>query len=96
MSMIPVCVGFDYHDDSIRICVMSQSGQTLMNRSVANSVELVIHAVSRFARVAGARWKLARRGRLRPPVVAAHGVDGAAGTSGLCPAAQAESRQERS
>src|SRR6476619_8417197 len=52
MSMIPVCVGFDYHDDSIRICVMSESGQTLLNRSVANSVELVIQAVSRCARVA--------------------------------------------
>jgi transposase len=50
--MIAVCVGFDYHDDSIRICVMSQSGKTLLNRSVANSVEAVIHAVSRFARTA--------------------------------------------
>jgi transposase len=52
MSMIPVCVGFDYHDDSIRICVMSESGKTLLNRSVANSVEQVIQSVSRFARVA--------------------------------------------
>ena len=52
MCMIPVCVGFDYHDDSIRICVMSQSGKTLLNRSVANSVELVIQAVRRFAREA--------------------------------------------
>src|SRR6478735_3013927 len=34
MSMIPVCLGFDYHDDSIRICVMSESGQTLLNRAV--------------------------------------------------------------
>src|SRR5256885_16416186 len=52
MCMIPVCVGFDYHEDSIQVCIMSQSGKTLVNRSVANSVELVIHAVSRFAREA--------------------------------------------
>lgn len=52
MCMIPVCVGFDYHEDSIRVCVMSQSGKTLLNRSVGNSVELVIHAVRRFAREA--------------------------------------------
>jgi transposase len=52
MCMIPVCVGFDYHDDSIRICVMNQAGQTLLNRSVPNSVELVIHAVRRVAREA--------------------------------------------
>ncbi|MEX0611878.1 MAG: IS110 family transposase, partial [Pirellulales bacterium] len=52
MSMIPVCVGFDYHDDSIRVCVMNKAGKVLVNRSVANSVELVILAVSRFGAMA--------------------------------------------
>jgi transposase len=47
-----VCVGFDYHDDSIRVCVMNEEGQTLLNRSVGNSVERVIQAVSRFGSVA--------------------------------------------
>jgi transposase len=52
MCMVPVCVGFDYHDDSIRVCVMNEEGQTLLNRSVGNSVERVIQAVSRFGSVA--------------------------------------------
>ena len=52
MSMIPVCVGFDYHDDSIRVCVMNEAGKTLLNRPVGNSVELVVHAVSRFGSAA--------------------------------------------
>jgi transposase len=50
MTMIPVCVGFDYHEGSIQVCVMNQEGKTLLNRSVANSIELVIHAVRRVAR----------------------------------------------
>lgn len=48
MSMIPVFVGFDYHDDSIRVCVMDEDGNTLWNRSVPNHVEGVIDAVSQF------------------------------------------------
>lgn len=48
MSKIPVCVGFDYHDDSIRVCVMNEAGKVLVNRSVGNSVELVIRVVRRF------------------------------------------------
>lgn len=52
MSMIPVCVGFDYHDDSIRVCVMNEAGKTLLNRSVPNSIEVVADVVRRFSRSA--------------------------------------------
>ena len=36
MEIVPVYVGLDYHSDSIRVCVMDQQGETLVNRSVAN------------------------------------------------------------
>lgn len=48
MSKITLCVGFDYHDDSIRVCVMDEDGNTLVNRSVPNSEGEVIDLVSQF------------------------------------------------
>jgi transposase len=39
-------VGFDYHDDSIQVCVMNDQGRTLANRSVCNDVDAVIDLVS--------------------------------------------------
>jgi transposase len=36
MEIVPVYVGLDYHSDSIRVCVMDEQGQELVNRSVAN------------------------------------------------------------
>jgi transposase len=48
MSRITLCVGFDYHDDSIRVCVMDEDGTVLVNRSVANSEGEVIDLVSQF------------------------------------------------
>jgi transposase len=48
MCKIALCVGFDYHEDSIQVCVMDQDGGTLANRSTPNDVEAVIELVSRF------------------------------------------------
>lgn len=48
MSKITLCVGLDYHDDSIRVCVMDDDGNTLVNRSVPNSEGEVIDLVSQF------------------------------------------------
>ena len=48
MSKITLCVGFDYHDDSIRVCVMDEDGTVLVNRSLPNSEGEVIDLVSQF------------------------------------------------
>lgn len=48
MYKITLCVGFDYHDDSIRVCVMDEDGHTLVNRSVPNEVGAVIDLVSQY------------------------------------------------
>lgn len=43
--MVPVYVGLDYHDETIRVCVMNASGEVLVNRNVANSVRAVVELV---------------------------------------------------
>src|ERR1044071_1664071 len=48
MCKITLCVGFDYHDDSIRVCVMDEDGNTLVNRSAPNDVPYIIDLVSQF------------------------------------------------
>lgn len=48
MSKITLCVGFDYHEDWIRVCVMDEDGNSLVNRSVANDVGAVIDLVSQY------------------------------------------------
>ena len=48
MCKITLCVGFDYHDDSIRVCVMDEDGNPLVNRSVPNDVGGVIDLVSQY------------------------------------------------
>ena len=48
MSKITLCVGLDYHDKAIRVCVMDEDGKTLVNRSVPNSEGEVIDLISRF------------------------------------------------
>ncbi len=37
MSSLPVFVGLDYHQDSIQICVLNESGKVLVNRSIINN-----------------------------------------------------------
>ena len=41
MSSLPVFVGLDYHQNSIQICVLNESGKVLVNHSVVNEVALV-------------------------------------------------------
>ena len=36
MGIVPVYVGLDYHDETVRVCVMDADGRTLVNRNVAN------------------------------------------------------------
>jgi transposase len=48
MSSLLVWVGLDYHDESIRVCVLSEDGQELSNRDVANDPGAVRDLVSQF------------------------------------------------
>jgi transposase len=41
MSILPVFVGLDYHQNSIQICVLNETGKVLVNRSISNSASLV-------------------------------------------------------
>ena len=45
MDMITVCVGLDYHSDSIRVCVMAMDGDVLVNRNVENQIGEVQDAI---------------------------------------------------
>ena len=45
MQSVNVFVGLDYHSDSIRVCVMTDEGEELLNRSVPNGVGHVVEAV---------------------------------------------------
>lgn len=47
MSKIPVFVGLDYHDKSVRVCVMDGAGTQLVNRSAKNTWEDVEQIVRR-------------------------------------------------
>lgn len=44
-TIIPVYVGLDYHSESIRVCVMDENGEVVVNRNVANSVAAVVDLV---------------------------------------------------
>jgi transposase len=45
MEIVPVYVGLDYHSDTIRVCVMDEHGETLVNKSVANDPAVVVDLV---------------------------------------------------
>ena len=47
MSIIPVFVGLDYHQDSVQVCVLNSSGKVLVNRSVPNDGGLIKSLSSR-------------------------------------------------
>ena len=36
MEIVPVFVGLDYHSETVRVCVMDESGTEFVNRNVAN------------------------------------------------------------
>lgn len=59
MQIVNVFVGLDYHSDSIRVCVMTDEGEELLNRSVPNQLGHVVEAVQ----------SCAERGRKTQPVV---------------------------
>ena len=50
MRSVPVYVGLDYHQDSIRVCVVTAEGQERVNRDVANDVESVRLLVARYGK----------------------------------------------
>lgn len=41
MSIIPVFVGLDYHQDSVQVCVLDSEGLMVCNRSVANDASTI-------------------------------------------------------
>lgn len=45
MEMVPVFVGLDYHDATIRVCVLEVDGGVLVNKNVANEVGAVVELV---------------------------------------------------
>jgi transposase len=45
MDILRLYVGLDYHSDSIRVCVLDEFGQMLLNRSVGNEVGMVVGVV---------------------------------------------------
>ena len=56
MTSVPLLfVGIDYHQDSLRVCVLDQTGRLLLNRSCLNEVDAVRRAmaVAVSGRVAG-------------------------------------------
>lgn len=47
MNSVPVFVGLDYHQDSVQVCVLDQTGKQLCNRSVDNEVSEIERAATR-------------------------------------------------
>jgi transposase len=52
MAMLPIYVGLDYHEDTIRVCVMEQDGKELFDRNQPNDVRLVAIAIRLFGQPA--------------------------------------------
>lgn len=51
MEIVPVYVGLDYHSSSVRVCVLSETGEMLFNKSVPNEIGSVIAAIKEGPRV---------------------------------------------
>lgn len=49
MKTLLNCVGLDYHEDTIRVCVMTPQGKTLWNRDVPNDARVVRDRVLMFS-----------------------------------------------
>jgi len=49
MQIVTAYVGLDYHSDSIRVCVMTEEGEVLLNRSVPSVVGNVLETVASCA-----------------------------------------------
>lgn len=48
MSIVPVFVGIDYHQDSVQVCVLDTHGKKLANRSVENDARAVAEVATRY------------------------------------------------
>ena len=53
MDMLPVYVGLDYHEDTIRVCILEQDGKMLFNRDQPNDVRQVAAVIKVFGQPAG-------------------------------------------
>jgi transposase len=58
MAIVPVYVGLDYHSDSVRVCVLSDEGHELFNRSVPAEIGSVTEAINRCIARRGLRSSL--------------------------------------
>lgn len=48
MSIIPVYVGLDYHQNAVQVCVMDQQGKRLFNRAVENDAPTIARIATRY------------------------------------------------
>jgi transposase len=53
MTMLPVYVGLDYHEDTIRVCIMEPDGKVPFNRDLPNDVRRVAAAIQVRGQPAG-------------------------------------------
>lgn len=52
MAMLPIYVGLDYHEDTIRVCILEQDGKPLFDRDQPNDVQRVAAAIQVFGQPA--------------------------------------------
>lgn len=57
MSIVPVFVGLDYHDEGIEVDVMTLEGEILVSRHCENDWKTVVDCVPKHCRVVGAAIK---------------------------------------
>ena len=50
MSSLPVFVGLDYHDASVRVCVLDTDGRELANADRCNDWKAIAEFADRFGR----------------------------------------------
>lgn len=48
MAMLPTYVGLDYHEDTIRVCILEPDGKVLLNRDQPNDVRRVAAVIKMF------------------------------------------------
>src|SRR3970040_1238132 len=50
MERIALCVGLDYHQDSVQVCILDKKGRVLANRRCPNDGPAIARAVARHGR----------------------------------------------
>ena len=50
MCSLPVFVGLDYHDSSVRVCVLDTDGREMANDDRPNEWKAIAHFADRFGR----------------------------------------------